>query len=151
MRACCGKLRRMLTLLIPTDGSDNAARAVQHVVDLARRGIKLEAVLVSVQRPVMSGEVGAVAPIEIAERMRTVAAHAAIDAARAPLEAAGVGVRVHETEGDAAEEIAAAAGALHCDAIVMGRRGLGALAGLLMGSVSSHVVRLAKVPVTLVN
>lgn len=141
----------MLKLLIATDGSENARRAVQHVVALARRGIAIEAVLCNVQPPVMSGEVGAIAPMEIAERRRTLAAAAAFAAATGSLEDAGVRVVVHEATGNAAEEIAASADALKCDAIVMGRRGLGSLASLVMGSVSSQVVRRAGVPVTLVN
>ena len=36
------------------------------------------------------------------------------------------------------------------DEIVMGTRGLGGLAGLLLGSVATEVIREAKVPVTLV-
>lgn len=141
----------MLKLLIPTDGSENALRAVRYVADLARRGLAVEAVLVNIQRPIMSGEVGQVAPIDIAEHKREVKAHAAIAAARAPLDEAKVPVTVHEASGHAAAEIAAAAEALRCDGIVMGRRGLGALASLVLGSVSEHVVRLAHVPVTLVK
>jgi nucleotide-binding universal stress UspA family protein len=141
----------VLKLLVPTDGSDNALRAVRHLVALAEHGVKVEAVLLNVQRPVMSGEVGAVAPIEIAEDRRAAAAGSAVGKARAALDAAGVPCTVHEAIGNAAEEIAAAAERLQCDGIVMGRRGLGTLASLLMGSVSEQVLRLARVPVTLVK
>ena len=140
----------MLRLLVATDGSDNAARATQHVLALQRRGVEVRAVVCNVQPPVMSGEVGAVAPIAIAERKRSLAAAAATAAARAPLEAAGVPVAVHEASGDPAEEICAAAQAHECDAIVIGRRGLGALASLVLGSVSAQVVRRASIPVVLV-
>lgn len=140
----------MLKLLIATDGSDSAARAVHHVVALAARSVPVEAVLLNVQPLVMSGEVGSVAPIEIAEKRRTVAAEAAIDQGRAPLDAAGIPVIVRYASGDAPEEIVAAAEALACDTIVVGRRGLGTLAGIVLGSVSSQVVRLAKVPVIIV-
>jgi len=141
----------MLKLLVPTDGSDNALRAVRHVVDLARRGVAVEAALLNVQRPVMSGEVGQVAPIEIAEDKRALAAGSAVAKARALLEAEKIPVTVHEAIGSAAEEIARTAGELRCDGIVMGHRGLGMLRSLVMGSVSEHVLRLAKVPVTLVK
>lgn len=143
--------RRPLKLLIATDGSHNALRAVQYAAGLARRGVPLEVALLNVQPPVMSGEVGVVAPIEIAERKRTLAAGHVMEVAREALDAAGVAVTVHETEGDPAEEIARMASELACDGIVVGRRGLGALASLVLGSVSAHVVRLAKVPVTLVH
>jgi len=141
----------MLKLLVPTDGSENALRAVRHVADLARRGVALEVVLLNVQRPVMSGEVGAVAPIEIAEDKRALAAGSAVAKARALLEPANVPLTVHEAIGNAAEEIAAAAEALRCDGIVMGHRGMGMLKSLVMGSVSEHVLRLANVPVTFVK
>ncbi len=141
----------MLKLLVPTDGSDNALRAARYVADLAHRGLAMEVVLLNVQPPVMSGEVGRVTPIEIAEDKRAAAAGVAVAAARAPLEAAKVPLTVHEAIGHPAQEIAAAADALHCDGIVMGRRGLGTLASLVLGSVSEHVLRLAHVPVTLVK
>jgi nucleotide-binding universal stress UspA family protein len=141
----------MLKLLVPTDGSDNALRAVRHVAHLAQHGVPIEVVLLNVQRPVMSGEVGQVAPIEIAEDKRALAAGTAIARARAVLDAAKVPVTVQEAIGAAAEEIARAADELACDGIVMGHRGLGVLKSLVMGSVSEHVVRLANVPVTLVK
>jgi nucleotide-binding universal stress UspA family protein len=139
-----------LKLLLATDGSADAVRAVRHVVALAERGMALEVVLLNVQSFVLSGEIGQIAPVEIAERKRTVAAEAAIAAGRAPLEAAGIPVTARQASGHPPEEIVAAAEALGCDAIVMGRRGLGALASMVMGSVSSQVVQLAKMPVTLV-
>lgn len=141
----------MLKLLVPTDGSENALRAVRHVAALAGRSVPVQVALLNVQRPVMSGEVGAVAPIEIAEDQRAIAAGTAVGKARAALDAAGIPYTVHEAIGSAAEEIARAADALGCDGIVMGHRGLGTLASLVMGSVSEHVVRLARVPVTLVK
>ena len=141
----------MLKVLIATDGSDNAMRAVRHVAALANRGITIEAVLCNVQPPVMSGEVGVVAPIEVAERRRTLAAAAAFMSACAVLAEAGVAVHRHEATGDAAEEIIAAALEHRCDTIVMGRRGLGAIASLVGGSVSSQVMRRSPLPVTLVK
>jgi nucleotide-binding universal stress UspA family protein len=53
--------------------------------------------------------------------------------------------------GAAAEVIAAYAAEQGCDAIVMGARGMGAVVGLVMGSVAQKVVHLAGVPVTLVK
>ena len=94
----------MLRMLIATDGSDNAARAVRHVVELAERGVPVEAVLLNVQPPVLSGEVSNVAPIEIAERKRTVAAETATAAGRAPLEAAGIPVTVRDARSPADDQ-----------------------------------------------
>ena len=52
--------------------------------------------------------------------------------------------------GDAAEAIMAAAGRVRADVIVLGRRGRGRLAGLLLGSVSQKVVALAPCTVIVV-
>ena len=49
------------------------------------------------------------------------------------------------------ETIVAFAEDVGADEIVMGTRGLGGLAGLLLGSVATEVISLAKVPVTLVK
>ena len=50
-------------------------------------------------------------------------------------------------EGDAVDEILSFADNCGADLIVMGSRGHGALAGALLGSVSSDVVQHANVPV----
>jgi nucleotide-binding universal stress UspA family protein len=54
-------------------------------------------------------------------------------------------------EGPAADAILNAADVHQADIIVIGSRGMGQLAGLLMGSVSDHVVHYAKVPVLVVR
>ena len=71
--------------------------------------------------------------------------------AREMLDRAGVPYTCHELIGDAAEEIVALATELHNDQIVMGTHGRGALQGLLMGSTTTKVIHLAKVPVLLVK
>jgi nucleotide-binding universal stress UspA family protein len=53
-------------------------------------------------------------------------------------------VRTITRAGDPAREILSVAGEEHADIIIMGRRGLGNLAGLLLGSVSHKVAQLAE-------
>jgi nucleotide-binding universal stress UspA family protein len=53
--------------------------------------------------------------------------------------------------GDPASVIAEYVANKHCDAVIMGTRGLGPIGGLMMGSVASKVIHLVKVPVTLVK
>lgn len=141
----------MLRLLVATDGSENALRAVGHVAALARRGLRIEAELLHVRAPVLSGEVGVIAPVDITERKHGAAAHEAFAAARPLLAEAGVPVEEHEAEGDAADEIVAAAARLGCDGIVLGHRGRGRLATLVAGSVCARVARRSALPVTVVQ
>jgi nucleotide-binding universal stress UspA family protein len=53
--------------------------------------------------------------------------------------------------GSLAETIHQFATDQHCDKIVMGTRGLGALGSALMGSVTTELLRLTQLPVTLVK
>jgi len=64
---------------------------------------------------------------------------------------AGIACVPHVSIGAVAEEINAYATRHGCDAIVMGTRGMGVVAGLVLGSVAQRVVHLATVPVTLVK
>ena len=141
----------MLRILVATDGSPNALRALEHVVELSRRGIVIEAVVCNVQPPIMSGEVGVIAPARITERVHSAAASSALATARMMLEAAGVAATCVEATGDAGAEILAAAASHACDAIVIGRRGMGRIAGFAGESVSARVVRASPIPVTVVS
>ena len=77
------------------------------------------------------------------------------DAARPALALAEVpgDIKVEQlvSDGDPGDEILAQAERLAADLIVIGSRGLGAYAELLLGSVSRKVLHLAKVPVMVVR
>jgi nucleotide-binding universal stress UspA family protein len=86
--------------------------------------------------------------------MRQLAAeqsHWMLGAIEERLRAATVPHTVEMREGEPAETIARRAEELGCDAIVMGSRGMGRIAGLVMGSVATKVVHLTSLPVTLVK
>jgi nucleotide-binding universal stress UspA family protein len=53
--------------------------------------------------------------------------------------------------GHAGETIAEYVRQQHCNAVIMGTRGLGSTRGLVLGSVATKVVHLVNVPVTLVK
>jgi nucleotide-binding universal stress UspA family protein len=73
-----------------------------------------------------------------------------LDAA-VPLQRLSIPHQLHTKQGLVAQTIADQAEALGCQSIVMGTRGMGALSGLLIGSVATRVIHLAKIPVTLVK
>ena len=67
------------------------------------------------------------------------------------LDQAGVAYHYHIVVGDPAEMIVRFAGEKEFDQIVMGPRGAGGIQGLLLGSVTSKVMQLAKTPVLLIK
>jgi len=138
----------MHKILIAVDGSEHARKAVSFVADLAM-GARLEAILLNVQpEPEIRSVALAREAVVTAERNEVRAATAAAETA---LKAAGVPVTVCVEHGDPAAAIVRLAAETDCDHIVMGTRGLGSLAGLVMGSVATKVLHLAHVPVTLVK
>jgi nucleotide-binding universal stress UspA family protein len=72
--------------------------------------------------------------------------------ARAKLDAAKLPYQFHiGVGGEPAEVIAHYARDKKCDQVVMGTRGLGSVAGVLLGSVTTKVIHLVDVPVLLVK
>lgn len=141
-----------LSLLVAVDGSAHSDAAVRWAASLGAAGGALRCVLLHVQKPLMAGEVGAILPASVVMAERTRRAGDILNAAAAVLRACGVEFTVaQKTDEDAAAAILACARDLGCHAIVVGRRGQGALRAVLLGSVSASVVRQATVPVIVVN
>lgn len=73
------------------------------------------------------------------------------DAATAQLDVHGIRHTTEVAFGDIAESIVRSAAMERCDLIVIGARNRLAIANLFSASVSSQVVRLARVPVTVIK
>lgn len=141
-------------ILVAIDGSDNARRAALAAAGLA---YKLDATLVlaHVMTKVGMGripqELQAYAEIEHVRLTDSdVLAHAAEGLLQATAkelrEAYPVSITTTILDGEAAGAIVDCATHNKTDLIVMGRRGLGNLAGLLLGSVSHKVAQLCPCP-----
>ncbi len=76
---------------------------------------------------------------------------AALKPAMQKLDAAGVKYVHHIAVGEPAEVIVKFAKEKGCDEIVMGARGVGSTASLLLGSVATKVIHLTEIPVLLVK
>lgn len=142
----------MLKILLPVDGSENALRAVRHVIDHADwyRG-PLELHLLNVQLPVASGAVKMfISQTQLNDFYRD-EGHAALKDARAVLEAAKIAYQHHIGVGELGATITDFAGQLGCALVIMGTHGRGALAGAVLGSVAAKVLHLSPVPVLLVK
>jgi len=141
---------RKLNLLVPVDGSAGAERAVDYALMLASWGLAGEIHLINVQYPLpgaVSTFVGnkAVSGYHHDEGMN------ALKTACAKLDAANVAHQIHIVVGQPAETITTFCQDLKCDAIVMGTRGHGKAAGLILGSVARDVIAKASAPVTVVK
>jgi nucleotide-binding universal stress UspA family protein len=142
----------MPKLLVPIDGSESAIHALDHVIALAKERGGYELDLLNVHpEPIVYGEIQVYATVErLLEEQRKLS-QTLLAPAVERVKAAGVPFRVEIESGDPAMTIARRANALSCEGIVMGTRGMGAIANLLLGSVAAKVVHLATVPVTLVK
>jgi nucleotide-binding universal stress UspA family protein len=141
-----------MNVLVASDGSESAERAVEFAARLAI-GFSADLVIVTVSPNV--GDAGAreFSHTEDATVGDVLESTARMRLARALgiAEKTGLGAITTETrDGDPAEVILGRGGALNSAAIVVGKRGQGRLQGLLLGSVSQKLVELADRPVIVV-
>ncbi len=136
------------TIVAAIDGSPHSARVVSFAADLARR-YDATVYLVYAHPPVPSylgdEQFYRLAGKEV-ERGRDLL-RPFVDV----LQRAGVKVEMEVLEGPPPRAILAVAEAREADLIIIGSRGLGAIRGLLLGSVSERVIRLARCPVLVVR
>jgi nucleotide-binding universal stress UspA family protein len=141
---------RGLKLLVPVDGSAGAERAVDHAVMLSERGLTGEIHLLNVQYP-LPGAVTTFVGSKAVSGYHHDEGMKALASADAKLEAAKVPHHLHIVVGQPADMIAGMCHELSCEGIVMGTRGHGKAAGLLLGSVARDVIAKANAPVTVVK
>ena len=142
----------MLKLLIAVDGSQNALRAVDHLVkNRAWYTASLEVFLLNVQVPMTGVNIKLFVKAEDLNAYYHDEGVAALKDARALLDAAGIHYSHHIGVGDAAKVIVQYVEAKQCDKIVLGSRGAGVISDLVLGSVATKVISLAKAPVLLVK
>lgn len=135
-------------ILLAVDGSDHAERAAKVAADLARR-MESEMWIVVAYDPI---------PPFLGEPNMQEAIHARLEDAQAILKKAEAivgevpgGIHTEMLEGSSAEAIIEVAKTRENDLIVMGSRGRGRLAGLVLGSTSQKVVSHAPCPVLIVR
>ena len=141
-----------MKILIPVDGSDNAQRAVDHVI---KNAVALKdaprVVLLNVQWNVAAGNVKLFINQKTIDDYYREQGMAALQPARAALDAVALPYQYHISVGTPAEAIAQYADQQNVDQIVMGRHGQGGLQSLLLGSVVNKVLLLVNCPVLLIK
>lgn len=152
----------MKRILVAVDGSEISMRAVERAAELAAK-FHAELIIVDV---VEHGELPDFASMDVkldkmrrGQRRSADMAQLAESFARTTLKQAGTVAEAHGGQslrseirfGDAAEEILQLQKETQADAIVIGSRGHGRLAGMLLGSVSQKIASLAPCAVIIVR
>jgi nucleotide-binding universal stress UspA family protein len=139
----------MATIVVGVDGSESAAKALRWAAEEARlRDATL--VVLHAWHFVYGGGPELVLPapnIEDVEADARTVLHDIVKEAEDDL--AGLLVEERVVHGDAGGALVAASAA--ADVVVIGSRGRGGVAGLLLGSVSQHVAHRATCPVVIVR
>jgi nucleotide-binding universal stress UspA family protein len=134
----------MNKLLVPMDGSDSAMRALK----LATKTRDAVVLVLNVQPPMSRSRF--VSKAMIAEHQQR-SADEALARARGLIKRLKLDARIHTAIGEPAATIVAFAKKHRCSSIVMGSRGQGLIAGIMLGSVAAKVIYLAACPVTVVK
>ena len=132
-------------ILVGVDGSDNSLRAAQIAAEIAAL-FRSEIVLLHVLQPTESAYYTGMPTTEEAERAK---GEEKLYPAKAVCEEAGLKPDLKVKLGNPAEVILDLAEE-GFDLVIVGNRGMNALARFLMGSVSTRVVQFSKVPVMVV-
>ena len=136
-------------ILIPVDGSENCKRANDFALELSKKIGASMVFLHVIDIPISSYRY----------RLAKENLFSGLDEAgwsllgdfEAKAKSKGIPCDIILTHGDPATQILAIAKKRNCDCVVMGKRGLGRIRRILLGSVSDRVTRLAEVPVITVK
>lgn len=136
-----------MRVLTPIDGSPESLHALELLLDRAGwYATPLEIHLLNVQRP-LPQDVSRFIDAEALREFHHDAGMACLVPARDKAAARGNPCTCHVVVGEAGEAIVHFARQLDCQQIALGARGLGALPGLVLGSVTTRVLHLADRPV----
>jgi nucleotide-binding universal stress UspA family protein len=144
----------MTIALIAFDGSENAMRAIDEVLDTMDTS-KLHVHLLYVCEPVQVNELhfsqDPILTMLSINKAHEEAGWELLAPAKARLESAGVAFDAYVRIGNPAEVITGFSCEYHCDLIVIGTRGMGTIKNLLLGSVASKIIHLTEKPLLLVK
>ncbi|WP_313953217.1 universal stress protein [Accumulibacter sp.] len=137
--------------LLPVDGSPAALRAVEYAVHEALAATSPPAITVLSVQTALPSDITRFISSEVVHDYHRESGEAALASARAKLAAAGLAYAIDVLVGEVAPTIADFAREHGCTLIVMGSRGLGSVAGILLGSITTRVVHLSDLPVVVVK
>jgi nucleotide-binding universal stress UspA family protein len=143
----------MTTILIAVDGSSHSAKVAKAVIGQVaayKEMPELHLAYVHLPVPTLGGLIKPVGH-ESLQRYYREEGEDALRGAKKLFDRAKLPCNLHIMVGPIAETLVAEAKKLKCDMIVMGTHGMGAVSGMLLGSVATKTVHLARCPVMLVR
>ena len=143
----------MTSILIAVDGSSHSAKVAKAVirqVSAYKEPPELHLAYVHLPLPTLGGLIKPVGH-EALQRYYREEGDDALSGAKRLLDRAKLTCTLHVLVGPIAETLAGEAKKLKCDMIVMGTHGMGAVSGMLLGSIAAKTVHLARCPVVLIR
>ncbi len=144
----------MKCILVATDGSESASRAVDSAAQLAKRFDAMLLIVNAVDHNTLStdemNKFRRAEGISLGDALAALSLRILTQAKDLAKTQNLASVQTESREGDAAQAVLEIARERGVDAIVVGRRGCGQLTGLLLGSISQKLVTLAPCPVVVV-
>ncbi len=140
-----------MKILVPVDGSPLSLEAVRHAIALVKQGLRADLLLANVQPPASLYEIVVAHDPDVIKDVSAGAGAHQLEPARELCRAAGVAFDCEVVSGDPVRALSDLAEARNCAHIVVAAHGKGALASVLLGSVSHALAHAAPVPVTIVK
>ncbi len=140
-----------MRILLAVDGSDAAARATRHAIDLARQLRNRPELHVLYANTVMAGVTAIDLGPEALARYLEEDARYPLRRVRTQLKRAGIDYHEHHVVGEPAQAIVRFLKDRRCDLAIMGSHGRGAMRSALLGSVTAKVLAHASTPLTIVR
>ena len=140
----------MRSLLVAVDGSEHSNNAVRFVANFVQQHGEVEIHLANVEPKPIPWQTHGMEPEAIHAHL-TSFSHQKMKSAQEILKASEVQCHIHTRIGEVADELLALADKLGCDTIVVGTRGLGAVSGIALGSVTRKILHQTHLPVICVK
>jgi nucleotide-binding universal stress UspA family protein len=140
-------------ILIAVDGSSHSAKVAKAAIRQAaacRQAPELHLIYVHLPVPTLGGLIKPVGH-EALQRYYREEGEDALRGAKKLFDRAELKCSLHIMVGPIAESLVGEAKKLKCDLIIMGTHGMGAVSGMLLGSVATKTVHLAHCPVMLIR
>ena len=140
----------MRKVLLAVDGSEHSDQAARYVVEFVKEHGTVEIHLANVEPEPVGWQTLGLEQEAIQAHLAALG-RSSVKSAQAILDNAGLPYHTHFRQGDAASALVSLAKKAGCDTVIMGTRGLNAISGMALGSVTTKVLHLSEIPVICVK